>query len=564
MEWNQLFSTLTPEESASLAHIVSEHIFIEGRNGGRDRYGRRFSVASNMQGSAGSFLQGFSNTNWSSIQQMNLPMMLLKPTSNYRVRVSLGQWETGYIHPESMWGSSVFDNRNWMDHEYMHNVIQIGFYYVKQNIREMFEQKLPGLNADEYKSLPTVELGLKQDRHYRIKVFLQAHAETESYNICIFCNKPADFTLWRKLNAVLPALCPSFFQKVQAELGEELDLIDWYRSMAEETPDKLEAMLKAYAETHNIAAEIRQREITQAMERYQRQARDRFQRDERHAQENIENLESQLSGYYTQLRDTQLKLLGFDLGTNDEFQENINYWLAKQNLLMVIPHERDYSIRAWSPVNNYDAELVETLLKSKRSPFWHKEMDIARNKGINEHDPRFDNLCKGSNQYVQELRQVFNDIFLDCKYILFFENEVRVTERGPQTWHLEVPYTKGCPNPHLEQYNCYGNNAREITKALTNNDHIIVLEQTIQCIGSINFADGTVFHDWLTRIRQHDAKYWSTQCIETPDGSERYSFETLCQKIRKEWQDNETNSNAGQPDGDGNREVQRDTHELPV
>lgn len=87
------------------------------------------------------------------------------------------------------------------------------------------------------------------------------------------------------------------------------------------------------------------------------------------------------------------------------------------------------------------------------------------------------------------------------------------------------------PNPHLSEYNCWGNNKNYILDALTNIDYIGAIEQIIAANSSFNIIDSTVFNRFVNNITT-SGPYRDLKCFEYQDVV--YSIEELIALFKQE------------------------------
>ena len=59
-------------------------------------------------------------------------------------------------------------------------------------------------------------------------------------------------------------------------------------------------------------------------------------------------------------------------------------------------------------------------------------------------------------------------------------------------------------NPHLSHHNCFGNNAPLLRKAISNYDFPTAVEIFIAAVGNINFADSTVFREFIQDLKRQN------------------------------------------------------------
>ena len=185
---------------------------------------------------------------------------------------------------------------------------------------------------------------------------------------------------------------------------------------------------------------------------------------------------------------------------------------------------------------NTDVEnIVKTFLTFKNQL---KNIDINYNtindvlelfikKPIMQYDVEAYKKC-----FPLKAQDKFNPIFLDEKYRLYtitgiyFTKEKQVYTYGITTlknYYNCIAYKDlpAIPHPHINRYNCLGNNKTEIIKFLQNNK----LEKAIICsvaaAENFNFKDITVTNTFINEIR---TIYRDTPCIENIETGEMLSY----------------------------------------
>lgn len=244
---------------------------------------------------------------------------------------------------------------------------------------------------------------------------------------------------------------------------------------------------------------------------------DALQRTVAQREQAIREAEDRLSRYYSDLRDLQIRIAGL------------------QNLPKCTPSEVDYFVKhrritfidnitannrttdrirfgISTPCINYDKELVASFINSSRS-----------------NDYNSNEVCK----------QVYTELFLKDRYVLWLRyNIVWMRPTTDANWKLVTDNntsmgdgagegTTGIVNPHLFYYQCYGQNASYINKALAEQDYILALEQSIACVGTLNFADGIV----MARLHEQLSRNSNITCIQDTETGEFLTLKQFKERI---------------------------------
>ena len=88
----------------------------------------------------------------------------------------------------------------------------------------------------------------------------------------------------------------------------------------------------------------------------------------------------------------------------------------------------------------------------------------------------------------------------------------------------------GIANPHLYYYRCYGQNAGYINKALAEQDYMLALEQSIACVGTLNFADGIVMSRLHAQLSQNN----DSVCIQDTETGEFLTLKQFKERIQED------------------------------
>lgn len=380
-----------------------------------------------------------------------------------------------------------------------------------------------------FQSCKPLELLFNIDKGHKIKVLYSYRAENSAGYILVASNK-AFFTqkIVRQILAFAPALMPDYFKQMQADLntqGVPLNIVPFYKSLAEETPATWINILKTFCEQFDPIAAQRKREITNTIEQIEERAIYVLQCRVNTLQRDIAQYIDDLLQLEENLRKTQYILIGKQNTPSVDIFEAKEYWFKNEHLIGTAPAEdRSFIVQVWAPVNNFDPEVIKKWFTTPTSSFFRHWDSHKMPNGVSE------------GIYI---RDIFYKLFITCEYTLFFE-DTHIINIASQTIQRNTDnlYRKerGCSNPHFRDYNCYGSWKREILQSLSRPDYLLALEQIIACEGSINFADGAVFSTYTDKLGRHATEYWATPCIKTNQEGDDilYSFQQLVEKLWKE------------------------------
>jgi len=102
-----------------------------------------------------------------------------------------------------------------------------------------------------------------------------------------------------------------------------------------------------------------------------------------------------------------------------------------------------------------------------------------------------------------DIKQLLKEIFIDKKYTVLIEsgayldiNNARVMFFNP-TDVIPMDELNGIANPHHKYYNCWGDNAPNITEAMINKDYITAISTVFAAMAGINISDTAVLSKFV-------------------------------------------------------------------
>lgn len=206
---------------------------------------------------------------------------------------------------------------------------------------------------------------------------------------------------------------------------------------------------------------------------------------------NIADIEKSLRECYTKLHEKEMTLLGYQTcqGESNPAMEFMDYIeTIKDNInLKVHPDQYSFKFTVKSLCKNFDPDVAEMVLSNDR---WLE-----------------------THPLLAELK----DCFLTDKARLIFTTDFLMNSNNFSNDRNSVT-EEALPNPHINRYNCFGDNAPHISKALSTSNYIQALQTIIEATKNINFNDSTV----MSGLEQ-DLGYAldkGTKCIKLKDGRE--------------------------------------------
>lgn len=123
------------------------------------------------------------------------------------------------------------------------------------------------------------------------------------------------------------------------------------------------------------------------------------------------------------------------------------------------------------------------------------------------------------NSAPEHIQQLLTDIFLNNKYDLLIESGVKLDIEYNRVNFVDPTQLKHCvytdliglPNPHHMYYNCWGDNAPLITRALIEKDFITGILQVFAAMSGLNIADSAVMEKF---VQSELVNYTDTKCLK--------------------------------------------------
>ncbi len=306
-----------------------------------------------------------------------------------------------------------------------------------------------------------------------------------------------DWDLGRKIVSIIPLLFPDMF-------------------LPEEVKEILKALggndyVKYVTLYNNYIAKlgIREAKMKKALEKL---SENMLAKQKRNLEENINNIKYDIDSYmkgistsYNRLREYEMTLAGLlAQDASADLVEFVDYIDRHKIVELVDIRDTSLILKASTTFRYFDEVLLNKIMNNSRT-------DI------------------GCNGYLKALfKAVFIDKTIKMHIQVYFKLNLnnrtvsRYTDRN-----IEATYY--C-QPHIYNFDCWGNNQAHIIKALNEGQYIAALEQALAAIMNINFADNTVLGYFIREVS--DGKR-NTPALELQDGT-RITFKQFEDKMRAE------------------------------
>ena len=187
---------------------------------------------------------------------------------------------------------------------------------------------------------------------------------------------------------------------------------------------------------------------------------------------------------------------------------------------------QDYLINNKSLVNiSLDDKYLSFIAKTELIPHHADEWEYLSNNP--DWIKQFRQAPFSSNDVKLLLDAIFSeDRCLKLKMCAYFELDYfgsRVTSKKGYDYVSASPELKDyCPNPHLNIYNCFGQNATVILEQLKNGDTIGAIECCLSCAGKVNIHEDLTFKPFIQNVLSFTGK-----CLLTEEGKSLTPIEAV-------------------------------------
>lgn len=178
-----------------------------------------------------------------------------------------------------------------------------------------------------------------------------------------------------------------------------------------------------------------------------------------------------------------------------------DYFIANKTLSLREVNDDRFTFVVSDYIDYYDEDAAEKFISNQRGVLY--QMD-------------------GTPEIAKEdMMELMRSIFIDQTLRMRVCGAFTIYLHGDVDSMSGYRYGGECntftPNPHIDRYNCLGNNKRLIQERLKNHDYIGAVDQCIAAAKSLNFYDGAVISEFARRMYRGGGGVNIT-CIELPDG----------------------------------------------
>ena len=300
------------------------------------------------------------------------------------------------------------------------------------------------------------------------------------------------------------AFLPWYFNQEKGVSELEMDLI---KSLKEKSSEMYESCIAKIAEQYDFRT-ARIKKLLDGFEmRFERQYRDDVVREIREIDSNIEYYYEHIAECMRNRRDLNIKLLGLDskIAQGSEDSEIMQYFLANNNIKLENVTNQTMTFTTMEYLEYYDEDMVDSAISNDNSYVYAP------------HGRRCNNIIPHDDMKMF-MEAVFLEQRLRIKVCAAYLFDLGVRVNGLSNYPYSSEYRNCTPNPHIDGYSCMGNYKQAISKLIKDNNYIMALEQCIASCKSLNFGDGTVMSEFMSRIYGISDSNANMRCVELPDG----------------------------------------------
>lgn len=386
-----------------------------------------------------------------------------------------------------------------------------------------FLTKLKGIDETKannerftYRRLKDLELTLIENRFDNTLVYEIMDTSNLKKMICILTNKHS----WKKVRTAVSKV----FEIYPEILIEDVD---------EEYRNKIKTLFESLGETTNnnttwqetilsiLKDESRTKQkqkaaLEQLLEYSKQEEINNIKREINRCKDRINSYFNDIEQANTQMRKYEGKLLRIeqDPKLKGSIQEAMEY-ANKSKLITdfkIEPRSKTIQFKVDAPIRYFDPEYAKALFKN-----------LADNGTYKRHND------------LKVFKEMFSKLFLEDKYTLYCTTLVQMilytSEDTPLTYRLEQ---RGNTNemtyigqPHLDGYNCLGNNKIEAKKACNEFDMLGLMTVLTTSAQNFNLTDSAVFGHFKEQIMYYTP---DKKTIRDNETGEWYSFDDLYNK----------------------------------
>ena len=242
----------------------------------------------------------------------------------------------------------------------------------------------------------------------------------------------------------------------------------------------------------------------------------RIQLDKARAE--LHNYDDNINSYLDMIRDAtrqredaQIRILGLEESIRSQSgdSELIEFMLAHKNIELVDVHDRSFDIiikSRFSPMDGSKAE-IDNQLKNKDSYIY--QYNGRSYDEVSDINP---------NDMAMLIRAIFVDESVGLNLCGAYSIDLMSSHNSiaRRDYPFSTAYSDYMPNPHINRYQCLGQNATMIGDCIARGNYLGAVMLCMTATGTIVPGDYTVMTEFMEHM--YGIKHWNTHAIVLPDG----------------------------------------------
>lgn len=299
------------------------------------------------------------------------------------------------------------------------------------------------------------------------------------------------------------AFLPWYFNPADGVSDLEMDLIN---SLREKTPDKYEECIGKIAEKYDFRSAGIKSLLTGFEKKYEQVKRDQTLREIESIVYEINRLNETIGEYLTRKRDADNLLFGLDMkiangGGDSEIME---YFMRNKRLFLEDVRGTTITFVVKDYITFFDEEMAKAAIENESSYVYRQERRI------------------GDSVNPKDMKLLMTAVFIDQKIRMrvcaAYQFQLEGGVHAISGYNYGSDFRDCMANVHIDRYSCLGGYEMQINTFLRANDYIGAIEQCVASCKSLNFGDGAVMREFMSRLYETSGYDSNIKCFELPDG----------------------------------------------
>lgn len=234
------------------------------------------------------------------------------------------------------------------------------------------------------------------------------------------------------------------------------------------------------------------------------------------AQENYDNATKRVRDYMQQIQELRSRIFYLEHGVEDGESEFVDFIKdIKDNIVSIRVYGGSIELCIRTFLTYWDDDLWEIYRKS----------DSGFRSLSDTNKIMLDNIFK--NRSLK--------LLIEQKFKLDF-----ASQRAKKiTSYEEDEGTRGIPNPHIHEYDCWGTHDPHIIENISNGNYIQAYSQCVACISGITLDDSAVMNRFIEYVASSYSCYNHRPCLYDVESGEYMTMNEYREKIKDmEWKEN--------------------------